>query len=354
MTDERKALYWLATSKLSLAKQNSLLEIFDSAIDIIKSINSEKIREFAGDKAYARMKATIDEAVINKELYALSAYGLKLLIRGYRGYPEKLDESTNPPLILYTKGNIKLLEEKSLCVIGTRRCSEYGRKIANEWTAALCSKFVIVSGYATGIDTYAVESCIKAGGRAIIVLACGHNKFKLPEYLKNVPQDRYLLISEYEPDFVTQKHVYSERNRLLSGLSDGVLIIEASEQSGALITANHAANQNRTVFAVPGDIFSEKSKGVNKLLRHGAVAVTSVQDICEDMQTDYKEEPEEVFNLSADEQRVYDLLKEGINEFDDIVQSLGMLPHEVSGLLSMMELQGIIERRMQNRYALKK
>lgn len=355
MTDERKALWWLSASGLSAAKQNKLLEIFGSALDVYGS-SSEKLKEFVGDRCYAQLVNTKDERVIDERLREIAAKGIRLIFRGREGYPSALDVIGDPPPVLYIKGNAELFKSSAVCMVGTRRCTDYGKRVATEWAATLSKKFVIVSGYATGIDTYVLKSCLASGGRAIVVLACGIDKYDLPDFMRKCPPERLLLVSEYPMGSHTAKFSYHERNRLLSGLSRGVIVVEASEKSGALITAAYAAEQNRPLFAVPGDVFSDRSRGVNNLLRNGAIAVTSPASVCEDLGMGY-DEPNITVDIPdmTDEQRsVYDFLADGKRHFDDITAMLGLPPHETSALLSMMELEGIVERKMQNYYALLK
>ncbi len=351
MTDERKAYYWLATSGLSVAKQYALLGIYGMPSEIADSVGSEKLREYCG-ACYKRMKQSADESFLDKELTALKKKGIRLLVKGYGNYPEKLAQCEDRcPLVLYAKGNDGLLAAETLAVVGSRACTDYGRTVATNWTETLCRRFVIVSGHATGIDTYAVRSCVEAGGSAVIVLACGHDKFPQPDFLKNA-EGRYLLIGEYPPSATANKYVYGARNRLISGLSDGVLIVEAGEKSGALITAKSAAEQNRPVFAVPGSVLSTRSAGTNGLLRHGAIAVTSPYDVEEDLGYEPDFAKSEKRRLTGIRKKVADLLGNGSVHFDDIVSALGSDPSETAELLGEMELDGIVERKMFNYYSL--
>ena len=233
MTDERKAYYWLAASGLGTAKQYALLEIYGKPSEIIGDIRSEKLSEFCGS-AYKRMRKSADEPYLDGELAALKKKGVKLLVAGYDNYPVRLAESEEkPPLVLYAKGETSLLSRETLAVVGSRACTDYGKNVTIGWTETLCKRFVIVSGHATGIDTYAVKSCVESGGSAIVVLACGHDKFALPDYLRKA-EGRYLLLGAYPPHATAAKYVYAERNRLISGISDGALVVEAGEKSGAI------------------------------------------------------------------------------------------------------------------------
>lgn len=351
MTDERKAYYWLSSSGLSLSKQYALLDIYGKPSEIADSVGSEKLREFCG-KCYKRMKQSADESFLDKELYALKKKGIKLLIKGYGNYPVKFAECEDKtPLVFYAKGNDALLSEETLAVVGSRASTDYGRTVASSWSETLCRRFVIVSGHATGIDTYAVKSCIGAGGSAIVVLACGHDKYVLPDFLKNA-EDRYLLLSAYSPSTPAGKYVYGERNRVISGISDGVLIVEAGEKSGALITAKSGAEQNKPVFVVPGSVLSTRSAGTNGLLRHGAIAVTSPYDVEEDLGYEPDFAKSEKRRLTGDRKKVADMLGKGNMHFDDIASALGISPADTAELLGEMELDGIVERKMFNYYSL--
>ncbi|MBR6788762.1 MAG: DNA-processing protein DprA [Clostridia bacterium] len=353
MTDERKALYWLPSSGITAEKQNKLLEIFGSAIEIHKNVFSDLVKEYVG-KPYAELSAMTENA-IDTELKKLKADGIRLLLKGYDGYPKQLDQfEVVPPPVLYAKGNVELLNKPSICIVGTRKSTDYGKKVATQWSAELCEKFVIVSGHATGIDTYAVKSCLDNGGSAIIVLACGFEKFDFPTYLRDVDKERLLFITEYPMHMRVAKFSYQERNRLLSGLAQAVIVVEAPEKSGALITVDRAVQQNRQVFVVPGSVFSDRSKGTNKLIRDGATIATCATDVFEDLNVIVEKKITEKFipKLSTEERAVYDFLVKGTRHFDEIVTALNLSPMETSAILSLMEIEGIIEKKPQNYFAL--
>lgn len=353
MTDERKALYWLSVGGVPTEKQNELLRIYGCALDIFDAFPSEKLREYVGDGVYASLRKQHDEELLDGQLRKLHADGIRVLLRGFPDYPALLAQTeTDPPAVLYAKGNTDLLKRRMICMVGTRRCTDYGKRVATEWAAELSSKFVLVTGHATGIDTYALKGCLGAGGKAVVVLACGMDKFVLPDFARKCPPENLLLLSEYPPVGHAMKFTFLGRNRLLSGLAEGTVVVEASKKSGALITADWACKQNRTVFAVPGSVFSDRSAGVHALLRHGAVAATSVADIFEDLSVDYGEAAEEELpEMNEEERKVYDFLSDGARPFDRIADMLSIPPHEASALLSLMELKGIVEKKMQNYYA---
>ena len=350
MKDERKAYYWLHTSGLSLRRQHVLHDIYGAPCDIISDLSSDKLREFCGN-AYERMAQRADEELINNELYSVSRKKLRLLVAGNDGYPAKLTECEKYfPFILYAKGNCELLSKPALAIVGSRASTDYGKRVATEWTEELAKTFVIVSGHATGIDSYALKSALTAGGNAICVLACGHDKFELPDYMKDAG-DRLLIISAYRPDARANKYVYFERNRLMSGISDGVLVVEAGAKSGALITARAAAEQGKQVFSVPGSVNSTRSAGTNGLLRSGATAATSPYDILADMGYESRLTAHSV-NLTGERAAVAEILRDGDIHFDDISAMLGKSAGETAELLGDMEMEGLIERKMMNYYSL--
>lgn len=352
MTDERKAYYWLHTSGLSVRRQHALLEIYGSPSEIITSMDSEKLREFCGS-AYDDMLRRSDENALTEELRELRRKGLRLLVFGREGYPEKLIRSEEyPPLVLYCKGNTDLLSRPTLAVVGSRASTDYGRRVASEWAAELSKTFVIVSGHATGIDTYAVRGALEAGGSAVCVLACGHDRFDVPGFMTEAG-DRLLLTGIYAPGRPANKFVYHERNRLVSGLSDGVLIVEAGEKSGALITARAAAEQGKPLFAVPGSVKSSRSAGTNGLLRSGAVAATAPSDVLEDMgYDDTAYGSDAAVRLTGERAVIAEMLRDGDAHFDDIVMKLGLSAGETAELLGDMEMEGLVERKMMNNYSL--
>lgn len=349
MTDERKALFWLSNGGTPSDKLNKLVEIYGSALEVFNDFPTEKLKKFLGDRIYSALRLTRDEKTIDEKLMKLKADGIRVLLRGNPDYPEPLTNIDEPPAVLYLKGNAELLKRKCIAVVGTRRCTDYGKRVATEWTAELAEKFTVVTGHATGIDTYAAKSAAEKGS-LICVLACGIDMFTVPDFMRKAD---LLLVSEYPYGTHTEKFMYAERNRLFGGLSEAVLIVEASRRSGALITAEWACRQGRTVFAVPGSVFSERSAGVNELIRNGATAATSVDDIFFDLGVDTKAKEQSTLpELTGNEKKVYEFLSNGQRRFDEITDFLGLSPNETSTLLSMMELGGIIEKKMQNYYAL--
>jgi DNA processing protein len=201
-------------------------------------------------------------------------------------YPKLLKHIYNPPLVLYCKGNIQLLQNQSLAVVGTRNPSTYGIQATKKFVSELVeANYSIVSGLARGIDYIAHKTCMEQNGQTIAILGSGFSQI-YPREHKNIAKkmaESHLLLSEYPPNTKPQKRYFPERNRIISGVSIGTLVIEAREKSGSLITADLALNEGREVFAVPGSIFSEPSKGTNNLIQQGAKLIQSVSDILSEL-----------------------------------------------------------------------
>ena len=180
---------------------------------------------------------------------------IKVIKLGERNYPEKLKYIYNPPKVLYVLGNDKILNHKAIAVIGCRDCSEYGKKIAYEFTKEFARKnTIVISGLARGIDTYAHKGVVSAKGKTIAILGCGLDIIYPPENIelyKQILKNDGAIISEYPLGTKPLKQHFPARNRIISGLSDGVLVIEAKERSGTLITVEHALEQGKDVYAVP-------------------------------------------------------------------------------------------------------
>ena len=202
-------------------------------------------------------------------------------------YPGNLKNIYNPPASLFIKGNILTCDENSIAIVGTREATSYGMEQCEKISYELAKRDItIVSGMARGIDTAAHKGALKAGGRTVAVMGSGHNHIYPPENksLYDEIVRRGAVISEFSNDTKPLRENFPKRNRIISGLSKGVLVIEAPTRSGALITTNFAVEQGREVFAMPGNINSVNSSGTNKLIKEGAKLVESVWDILEELE----------------------------------------------------------------------
>ena len=261
-------------------------------------------------------------------------------------YPALLKEIRDYPKELYYIGDPKLLEEKCVSIVGSRKTNQYGRSTAYSFGKALGQRGItVVSGMAVGIDTCAHEGALQEKGNTAAVLACGLDLCYPPRNreLKGKIESAGIVLSEYPPGTAAQQYYFPQRNRIISGLSPLTVVVQAGNRSGALITAELAADQGRDVGAVPGNIDSEYNLGSNKLLREGAFALTGVQDLLEASGVSVLSEPEAERMLSDEEKQLYFLLcSHGEMSLDQLAFYLKKPVNEVGSLAIVMEMKGIV------------
>jgi DNA processing protein len=267
-------------------------------------------------------------------------------------YPEYLKNILYPPTLLFCKGDTCLLNNNCIGIVGTRNPSQYGAECAKYFTSKICcNTFTIVSGLAHGIDTIAHNTTLENNGKTIAVLGCGvdivypkENK----ELYKNICNVG-LVLSEYYIGSEPNIKNFPARNRIISGLSKGVILIESDINGGGMITAGFALDQNREVYAVPGPINSRKSKGTNKLIKEGrAKLLQNADDLLADfnLKTSKTEKSKDnlPLNLSLVENKIYSVLGSGIKHIDDIIEESGISISEILVSLTNLELKGIIRQ----------
>lgn len=271
---------------------------------------------------------------------------IQRMTSGQPVYPALLKEIRDYPKELYYIGDPKLLEEKCVSIVGSRKTNQYGRSTAYSFGKALGQRGItVVSGMAVGIDTCAHEGALQEKGHTAAVLACGLDLCYPPRNreLKGKIESAGIVLSEYPPGTAAQRYYFPQRNRIISGLSPLTVVVQAGNRSGALITAELAADQGRDVGAVPGNIDSEYNLGSNKLLREGAFALTGVQDLLEASGVSVLSEPEAERMLSDEEKQLYFLLySHGEMSLDQLAFYLKKPVNEVGSLAIVMEMKGIV------------
>ena len=259
-------------------------------------------------------------------------------------YPERLRQIKNKPKKLYYAGDISLLSGRCVSVVGSRTTNTYGRSTAEKIARQLAGKDVcVISGMARGIDTCVHKSVLAAGGKTAAVLGCGLDICYPPEnrILMEEIEKKGLLLTEYEPGTRAEKYNFPNRNRIISGLSEVTVVVQARNRSGSLITAELAAEQGREVMAVPGNIDSQYNLGSNKLIKEGATPIISVTDILDVLGLNQTSEEEAKAKLSDMEYAVFSLLKErGEMSIDEVCTSLGKSPAYINPLIAVMEMKG--------------
>ena len=301
-------------------------------------------------RVVAAITAMRSQLSLEAEMEKLERYGVEVLSYHDPAYPSRLKEIYDYPPILYVRGSLLPEDEWCLAVVGTRRATVYGRQVTEEIVADLArSKITIVSGLARGIDAIAHQSALEAGGRSIAVFGCGLDVVYPSENaaLARSLIERGALVSEYPLGSRPRAENFPRRNRIMSGLSLGVLVIEASETSGAMITAHLALEQDREVFAVPGSVLSPQSSGTNHLIKEGAKLVQNYTDILEELNlraVAHQMEIKELLPASDVETQLLKQLGAEPAHIDEVCRKSNLPVAQVSGTLAMLELKGLVKQ----------
>lgn len=276
-------------------------------------------------------------------------------------YPSILKKIPSQPSTLYIRGEM-LPDENCFGIVGTRRCSDYGKEIAFSFAKELAGNgLTIISGIARGIDTFAHKGALEAMGRTIAVLGTGLDEKSIyPQenlgLARKILESNGCLISEYPAGTHGSRFTFPQRNRIISGLSLGILVVEAKFGSGALITAKLAKKQGRKVFAVPGLIQSKNSQGPHYLIKQGAMLVTKPEDILKELKIEQlpltRSSPQSVGGENETENKILEILKCGNLHIDEIIEKTKLSSHVVSASLSLMEIENKLKNLGENVYAL--
>ena len=276
--------------------------------------------------------------------------GIRYISCDMQEFPDKLRGLSEPVEGIYVKGNTDLLYKKSIAIVGSRRCSEYGKRVAMKiGGAAAANGLCVISGMAIGIDNFAHRGALSEGGKTLAVLGTGPDICYPPQHRKLYEEicDKGLIVSEYPPGTEAMPFRFPQRNRIIAGLSEAVVVVEARAGSGSLITAEYADNQSKPVFAVPGNITSQYSLGTNRLITEGAQAVAVVDDIFNYLGIQPSASGEELEELGEDERRVYEYVKSNGEVFsDEICSKLEMDPFLVNSITSILEIKGFVSFSM--------
>ena len=356
--NESKAYYWLSLANSAPRTVNKILEQY-SPLEFWNDYECIMSSTALGEKnAFKALKRFHSESYIDESLSRLARLGIKVATRTGGKFPKRLmQREVDPPIVLYYKGDISLLDTECFAIVGTRSASMYGENTAKKFSRELSRYFTIVSGLAMGIDGYAQRAALDADGKTIGVLGSGFNCFTpaCNKRLFDEVCERGLVISEYAPDIFPTKYTFPQRNRIISGLSRGVLVVEAKTGSGALITADLANSQNREVYAVPGNLDRANASGTNSLISKGeAKLVIDYKDILRDLNVDFDENNDKnhIATLDNSELKVYNLLQNGGMHADEICLKLKMNIVELTALLTTMELKHVIKKCASSTYCL--
>jgi DNA processing protein len=337
--------------------RKALLERFGTSAAVLAAGRDElQAVDGIGPKIAARVVAARDEIDAEAELRLAAEHGIDVLTESDAEYPRPLRQIHDPPGVLFRRGRSQPQDELAVAIVGTRHATRYGLAQAERLAGSLArTGFTVVSGLARGIDAAAHRGALAAGGRTIAVLASGLLEIYPPEHEKladEIAECGYL-VSESPPRMVPLSGAFPQRNRIISGLSVGAIVVEAPDRSGALITARHAYEQGREVFAVPGPVDSRMSRGCHALIRDGAKLVESIDDVLAELgpladkiQRDDGTQlscPAELL-LNDIEQQVLAAVDGSPTSLDAIAAACGLAIHRVLSTISVLEMRRLVRR----------
>jgi DNA processing protein len=350
MVSSEELKYWVAFSGIpgiGRVRMSQLKEYFGGLQAAWKAPEG-KLRQAGLDSRSIDALVTLRPRIcLDAEMEKLERYKVTAVTYEDSLYPPRLKELYDYPPVLYVRGSLPGEDEPCLAIVGTRRPTIYGRQVTEEIVADLArSKIIIVSGLARGIDSVAHRAALDAGGKTVAVFGSGLDIVYPPENarLAQAIVENGALVSEYPLGVKPRPENFPLRNRIMSGLSLGVLVVEAGEKSGALITAHQAVEQNREVFAIPGSILSPTSQGTNRLIQEGAKLVRNYTDILQELNLSIVVQQAEINEFSPADEIESAILKQLTSEpnhIDEICRCSGLSMPEVSSTLAMLELKGI-------------
>ncbi|MCM8781046.1 MAG: DNA-processing protein DprA [Candidatus Omnitrophica bacterium] len=350
---------------LGSIRLKKLLDYFDKPQDILNA-SQDKLISIAGiGPQIANQIRNFKKEALDKELALIAKYNLQVITLDDNRYPQSLKQIPDPPIVLYVKGRLKDSDCSSIAIVGSRRASFYGLEQARDFAYSLSKQgFTIISGLARGIDTQAHKGALAAGGRTIAIMGSGF-KYMYPTENRNLAEEiseNGAVISEFPIETKPLRQNFPRRNRVISGLSLGVLVVEAAQNSGALITVDFALEQGREVFALPGKVDSLNSFGTNNLIRQGAKLVCCSEDILEEFGSDVRQSlgtttaskelkytPESKIE-DTQELTLYNLISSQAISWEEIVEALNMDTNKISAFLLDLQLKRLIKQLPGNRF----
>ncbi len=352
-----KVLLWLDLfENLTYKKKEYILDEFESPAKLFDNFLAERelLSQILTVELYNKMAYSHSEKALDSLAEDLTKKGV-IAVTKYSGYyPETLLNIDTPPFVLYCKGDVSLLKSKCFAIVGTRKITNYGRTITERFAHGLiASGFTIVSGLSCGVDTIAHQTALENNGKTIAVLAGGFD-YIYPDINTNLADEiarKGLLVTEIKPSERAKNYYFPIRNRIIAALSQGTLITEADEKSGALHTKNYALDYGKDVYAVPGNITSSVSQGCNRIICNGqAKAVCDLEDILGEYNIKFVPK-EKTISVSIEEQIVLDAIGEEEVYFQQILERTKFDTKTLNTLLTTMSLNGLIKKLAGNMYS---
>ena len=356
-----KNYIWLDSFGLNLKKRTALIDLahgIDKIFDIFSDSNKAAAAKIVTSAMLTKMKSAATDEYLLNHLKKLNKFQIACLTQANSNYPARLRDIPDAPHVLYLIGDVSLLDKPSIGIVGTRRPSRYGRDVADSFAKKLIDSLVPVSGLAFGIDSCVAQAGVDVKKPTIAVMGCGLDYIYPPSntnLARQIVEFGGLLVSEYPPEIRPTQYSFLERNRIISGLSLGVLVVEAGVRSGATATAYDAVEQGRELFVIPGNITSETSAGCNKLIENMPdTFTTSVDQILTKLKIDARARDngaQPAIQLTVDEMAIITAIGDEEMYIDDIGDATGIFGKTLVTTLAQMEIKGIIKKLSGNYYA---
>lgn len=335
----------------------SLIDHFQSARNVLTATLSQlgQVRRI-GPKIASSIREAATSDLAPKVQEHCRQHGVEILLPGDPQFPRLLNELEDPPVLLFVRGQFQPADQLSIAMVGTRHCTHYGRTMATRIAKDLAKYGItVISGLARGIDAASHTAAMEIGGRTIAVLGSSVTDIYPPEHDELAARvvSHGALVSETNPFAKPKAGVFPQRNRIISGLSLGVIVVEAAERSGSLITARHAGEQGRDLFAVPGPVTSRMSRGSNQLIRDGAILIQDADDVIQHLgplverarvDSDTVIHHPAELQLNEIEQKVLQSIEPTPTDIDQVIHGSGLPVPRVLSTLSVLEMRGLIQR----------
>ena len=355
-TLEEKICILFGENYVSATKFFHLWNLFDGAEDLVANFSRNKEAENLLGNVYSKLKVAIHKQAFDTIIDDMNKHEVFAVTWFSSDYPAQLKDIHDSPYVLFCKGNVKLLSSDCLAVIGTRKVSSYGRRVAKDFTAILSEYFTIVSGLAYGVDSIAHETTLDEQGATIAVLGGGIlNIYPATNQglADRIVANGGLIVTEYGLRIEPFPYHFPHRNRIVSGLSRGVLVCQAPAKSGTMSTVDLALDQGRDVFVIPGEIYDVGFSGSNRLIKTvQSACVTTPRDIVDYYRLDTKKVASASYQMSIEEQAVVNVLSRGQLSFDELITQTGIASADLNFMLANLEIKSIIVRLPGNMYRL--
>lgn len=358
LNKQEKAILFLTTcgfitykKQLKIIEQVVLTNMFDNfeqfKQDVSSILNKDELQKICEE---------FDETKLNSYINNLEKLNIHVVTVMSDCYSKLLKEIDSPPLVLYAKGDVKLLNSTCVAIVGSRRASRYGKDVTEKFSGALAQSGVtIVSGLADGVDTFAHEACVKAKGKTIAVLGGGINEIypaTNTNLANKIIETGGLIVSEYKPNEKPQTYYFPVRNRIIAGMCKAVLITEATEKSGSMHTKNYALDFGREVFAVPGRINDIYSTGCNKIIKNCQSAIAlDPNDVLNFLGKNFVESKTNVVQYSLTDRLILDIIDVNEVHYEEILAKSGMDSKELNTALIRLELKNLVKKLPGNFYS---